>query len=318
MSASPALPMSSTRRGRRDGIDTVTLVSSGLEATFAPGAGMICCSLLHRGEELLGQRRGLIAYATTGKTMGIPLLHPWANRLGDWSYEALGKRADLRRVDELVGRDAATGLPIHGALPAPWRVDRAEAGDDAARLVAEQHRAWDPSFRGAFPFDHRVRLEAWVSDAVLRMRVVIEPVEGPVPVTIGFHPYLTLPGLPREEYELELPVRRRLLLGPDQVPTGETQPVSPYAGPLGSRGFDDGYDELDDPAVFAVSGGGRRIELRFEQGFSVAQVFAQPGMDFVCFEPMTARTNALRTGDFPVATPDEPFEAAFSISIADA
>jgi aldose 1-epimerase len=299
-------------------METVTLSGTGVEATFAPSVGMVCCSLRHDGEELLAQVEGLSAYAETGAPMGIPLLHPWANRLGDWSYEALGKRADLRRVDELVGTDSATGLPIHGALPAPCRVVSAEAGDGAARLEAEQHRAWDPSFRGAFPFDHRVRLEAWVSDAVLRMRVVIEPVEGPVPVTIGFHPYLTLPGVPREEYQLELPVRRRLLLGPDQVPTGETQPVSPYAGPLGSRGFDDGYDELDDPAVFAVSGGGRRIELRFEQGFSVAQVFAQPGMDFVCFEPMTARTNALRTGDFPVATPDEPFEAAFSISIADA
>jgi galactose mutarotase-like enzyme len=42
---------------------------------------MVCCSLRHRGDELLGQRRGLAAYAATGSTMGIPFLHPWANRL---------------------------------------------------------------------------------------------------------------------------------------------------------------------------------------------------------------------------------------------
>jgi aldose 1-epimerase len=309
MSASPTRPMTSTRAG----LATVSLATAEVEASFAPGAGMICCSLLHRGEELLAQRRGLAVYAETGKTMGIPLLHPWANRLGDWCYDALGRRVELRGL-EGVGVDSATGLPMHGTLPRPWDVVEASA----SRLVAAREPSAEPDFRSAFPFDHRVRLEVSVAAAVLRMRIVVEPLDGPVPVTIGFHPYLTLPGMPREEYELELPVRRRLVLGPDQVPTGETESVSPYSGPLGSRGFDDGYDELDDPAVFSVSGGGRRIELRFDEGFSVAQVFAQPGKDFICFEPMTARTNALRTGEFPVATPDAPFEAAFSISIVDA
>jgi aldose 1-epimerase len=126
---------------------------------------------------------------------------------------------------------------------------------------------------------------------------------------------LTLPGVPRDEYEVELPVRRRLVLGPDQVPTGDTETVSPYRGPLGELAFDDGYDRLEEPAVFAVSGGGRRIELRFEEGFGAAQVFAQPGKDFVSFEPMTAVTDALRTGAFPVATPDEPYTATFSIAV---
>jgi aldose 1-epimerase len=52
-----------------------------LEATFVPGAGMICSSLRHRGDELLAQNAGVAAYARRGKTMGIPLLYPWANRL---------------------------------------------------------------------------------------------------------------------------------------------------------------------------------------------------------------------------------------------
>ena len=48
----------------------------GLEAVFVPEAGMICCSLKHRGEELLGQRDGLRAYVDHYSTMGIPFLHP--------------------------------------------------------------------------------------------------------------------------------------------------------------------------------------------------------------------------------------------------
>ena len=48
--------------------------SSPLTATFVPAAGMIGTSLADDGVEFLGQRRGLDAYVTAGKTMGIP--HP--------------------------------------------------------------------------------------------------------------------------------------------------------------------------------------------------------------------------------------------------
>src|SRR5438128_8578746 len=73
-----------------DGIETVALVSSdgNLRAAFAPSAGMVCCSLCHRGEELLAQRDGVRAYAERGSTMGVPLLHPWANRLAGFTYGA--------------------------------------------------------------------------------------------------------------------------------------------------------------------------------------------------------------------------------------
>ena len=112
-------------------------------------------------------------------------------------------------------------------------------------------------------------------------------------------------------------MRRRLVPDERSVPSGATEPVEPFAGPLGDLEFDDGYDELDSPAEFAASGGGRRIAVRFEQGFPVAQVFAPAGKDFVCFEPMTARANALSDGGFPVARPAEPFVAVFSVTVAD-
>src|SRR5437773_4297700 len=60
--------------------------AAALEATFIPGAGMICCSVRHRGQELLAQNDGVAAYARHGKTMGIPLLFPWANRLAAFDY----------------------------------------------------------------------------------------------------------------------------------------------------------------------------------------------------------------------------------------
>src|SRR3954462_9032809 len=147
--------MPDVQRGRYDGLDAITLSAGELEATFAPGAGMVCCSLRHGGEELLAQRAGLREYAEKGRTMGIPLLHPWANRLAEWSYDALGRSVDLD--ESTVKKDGETGLPMHGFLPRAFEV--LESG--RARLVAEEHVR-----DGAFPFEHRVRLAATLSDAL--------------------------------------------------------------------------------------------------------------------------------------------------------
>jgi aldose 1-epimerase len=87
-----------------------------LEATFVPGAGMICSSLRHRGDELLAQNSGVGAYAERGKTMGIPLLYPWANRLGGFRYSAAAKTVDIPHDPARVGLDGE-GLPIHGVIP---------------------------------------------------------------------------------------------------------------------------------------------------------------------------------------------------------
>jgi galactose mutarotase-like enzyme len=67
--------------------------------------------------------------------------------------------------------------------------------------------------------------------------------------------------------------------------------------------------------VFAVSGGGRRVEVHFARGYSAAQIFAPPAEDVVCFEPMTAPTDALRRGGYRSALPGDPAVAEFSIRV---
>ena len=115
--------------------------SSPLEAQFVPDAGMIGISLTDSGTELLGQRRGLDAYVADGKTMGIPILYPWANRLGANTYTAEGTTVTLTPGRNGVRADP-NGLPIHGVLAAypRWRVTR-RVGERADRRGGLRRRS---------------------------------------------------------------------------------------------------------------------------------------------------------------------------------
>src|SRR6266487_266827 len=124
-----------------DGIETIALASpdEGLRATFAPSAGMVCCSLRHRGEELLAQRDGVSAYAERGSTMGIPLLHPWANRLAGLTYGAPPHVVELAADCPLITLEG-NGLPIHGVIARHlrWEVREAAARRLRARMRWER------------------------------------------------------------------------------------------------------------------------------------------------------------------------------------
>ena len=100
------------------------------------------------------------------------------------------------------------------------------------------------------------------------------------------------------QWIIETPPLRHLQLDGRGLPTGETARQPAMTEPLGDKAFDDGYDEVAEGAVFAVSGGGRRIEVHFDEGYPAAQIFAPPGENVVCFEPMTAPTDALRRGGY--------------------
>ena len=290
------------------------LSAGDLVAAFVPSLGMIGCSLRHRGEELLGQRGGLEKYAASGSTMGIPLLHPWANRLAGFSYRAAGRAVTIDPGNPRLHRDG-NGLPMHGLLAAyPGWVVREERAD---RLVAELDFAADPDLLAAFPFPHVLTIAVDLRPTALSIGTTLRATgEIAVPVSFGFHPYLTLPGVPRAEWVIEAAVRQRARLDARGLPTGEREPCRLPVGPLGDRAFDDLYPARDDPAGFVLTGGGRRLTVRFDAGYPCAQIFAPPGEAVICFEPMTAPTNALVSGDGLVVVPaGGTFSAAFSIEV---
>ncbi|HZE14721.1 MAG TPA: aldose 1-epimerase [Mycobacterium sp.] len=287
--------------------------SSSVVAQYVPGAGMIGISLTDSGVQLLGQRRGLDAYLEAGKTMGLPILYPWANRLSGRSYSVDG-------VDVTLDPDAAgvrvdpNGLPIHGLLAAyrGWRV----MTESANELTAELEFGADPALLASFPFPHLLVVRVTLVDRTLTVRTTVSAIgDRAVPLCYGFHPYLQLPDVPRPQWLIETPPLRHLALDERGLPTGETSQQPPLSESLGDNAFDDGYDQVTDGSVFAVSGDDRRIEVHFEQGYPAAQIFAPTGEDVVCFEPMTAPTDALRRGGYRRAQPGDPAVSVFSIRV---
>ena len=262
---------------------------------------MHCVSLRHEGEELLADVREHVP--DTPWAGGIPLLYPWANRLGAYAYTFDGTTVALAEADVYVEEH---GLPLHGlrAAVTGWETTHASG----SRLAAGRDLA-----PGAFPFPHRVSVQAELTSAALTLTTSIAAGERPVPITFGYHPFFRLPGLPRAQWELTLPVEDRIGVDEQMIPTGERTPAGQLDGPLGERALDDGFTYAGG-GPFAVAGGGRRIEVRFEEGYRYAQVFAPSIADVVCFEPMTAPADALRQGPEAVA-PGESFTARFSVTV---
>jgi aldose 1-epimerase len=300
------------RESSLDGRAAVVLASpDGLAVTFVPGAGMVAGSLTLHGSELLAQRGGLSDYVERGKTFGLPLLYPWANRLDGLRYEVAGKTVEIDPERSPVRLDP-NGLPNHGLLAGSslWRVTGTDGGD-AASLSAELDFGPAPLL-AAFPFPHMLAVEARVQARSLTIVTRVRAAE-PVPISFGWHPYLTLPGVPRAQWEVTLGVRTRALLDERGIPTGETEPAPFTAGKLADRPFDDFFPEISDPPEFAVADGEGRIVVRFEEGYRCAQVYGPPDKDLICFEPMTAPVNALQTGEGLTLADD--YVARFSIAV---
>ena len=289
------------------------LAAGDLEAVFLPGHGMLGASLRHRGVELLRRVGDLGSAAAKGSTAGIPLLHPWANRLAGLRYGALGRQVELDPASPLLHFDPS-GLPIHGVPWSllPWEVTA--AGRD--RLAAGLD--WSTADRLAvFPFRHRLELTVTLDpDALTVETVLVAGADGAVPVSFGFHPYVGLPELPRAEWRLELPAMRRLVLDAHGLPTGAEEPYAGFVDRLGDHGFDDGFALEAGQASFALVGAGRRIVVELLAGYRYAQVFAPRHDPLVALEPMTAPTNALASGrGLTVVEPGGRFRAAFRIRV---
>jgi aldose 1-epimerase len=307
---------SHTPVGATERVESVVLrsVDGSTEAEFVPDASMVCSSLRYLGAEYLHRGDGVGAYARAGRTMGIPLLHPWANRLNGFQYRVAGQEVVLPRGENLIPLDDG-GLPIHGAMPAlmRWEVARLSRTSLTARL-----RWTSGELLSLFPFPHELTVDATVGSGALTIATTLDSIgEESVPVSFGYHPYLRIPEETRSGWHVALGARERLLLDEAMIPTGGREPVPRRRFELAERSLDDAFADLDDPAEFEAAAGEIALRIRFLDGYTYAQVYAPPDQDFICFEPMTAPTNALVNGEgLALVAPGERYRAAFRVSIS--
>jgi len=230
---------------------------------------------------------------------GIPFLAPWANRLDGDAYWANGRHYSLNPVLNNIRRDQHQ-LPIHGLLNFSPYWEMAESGaDDASAWTASRLEfSRRPDLMAQFPFAHTLTVTHRLSGGQLEVETAIENHSAePLPVAVGHHPYFTLPGVPRDQWRVHLAAGDHFSLDDKLIPTGERHPVGfsdPY--PLKDAALDDVFGNLirdpDGRARFRVEGAGRRLTVTYGPKYTVATVYAPPGKNFICVEPMSAVTDA--------------------------
>jgi galactose mutarotase-like enzyme len=273
-----------------------------------PELGMVVGSFEVDGFDHVARPGGLGALATS-HTTAVPLLHPWANRLGRSSYSAGGVHVSL---DGIALHTDGNGLPMHGTFVGrpEWDVVRLGGGTVECRSTVDER---DPTF-AVFPFPHAVHVRIEVARARLRVTTgVVATGDRPVPVSFGWHPYWRLPGR-RDSWSVELPAVAHARLDRRGIPTGRTRAEAAGRRPLAGVALDELY-ALDGARAAALVGPRRRLDLTVDDGYPYLQVYAPPGHDFCCIEPMTAPTNALVTGDHPTVPAGARHAATFTASV---
>ena len=286
----------SSARSSVDGIEAIDLRDDAHDVTVSivPSIGNIAWKLKAGGKDLLWfPYRSLAEFKKEPALCGIPFLAPWANRLDGDGFFANGRRYPLNPGLGNLRRDE-NQLPIHGLLcfsPA-WEVTEVAAGANEAHVTSRLEYWRYPDLMAQFPFAHSVAMTYRLQDGVLEVATRIQNLsKDPMPVGHGYHPYFQMPGIPQGEWKIHVAAREHVELSKQLLPTGQRRPVNYTSGPLDDV-FTGLIRESDGKARFSVEGKGMRISVLYGPRYEVAVVYAPAGKGFICFEPMTAVTNA--------------------------
>ncbi len=284
-----------------DGIAVVRLADPAhhMEVTVVPSLGNLAYEFKVNGKNAFLAPRPLGELKAKPSMCGNPFLAPWANRLDRDGFFANGKKYTLNLDLGNVGRDQNRN-PIHGLITfSPyWKVVEHRA-DSRSALLRSRLEFWRyPDLMAQFPFAHAIEMTYRLADGALEVETALENLShDPMPVAVGYHPYFQIHDAPRDRWKVHLAARDHLTLSRLLIPTGERTPVSnPDPQPLTGTQLDDVFSGLvrgsDGRAEFWVQGEHEKISVIYGPKYTVAVVYAPSGRDFICFEPMSAVTNA--------------------------
>jgi len=290
------------RHAAADAVSVVRLndTARGVTVAVAPAIGNIAYEILVNQKNIVW-----FPYQRPSEAAGsphlcaVPFLAPWANRLDDDAYWANGRRYLLNSSLGNLRRDGNL-KPIHGllAFSSAWELREASADEHSAWATSRLEFWKHPGLMAQFPFAHVITMTHRLSNGVVQVETTIENLSSdPMPVSVGFHPFFRLHDSPRDQWKVHIAAREQLLLNDLLIPTGQRKPLEfsdPH--PLERGAIDNVFTNLtpssDGLAHFWVQGERERITVTYGAKYPVAVIYAPPGREFICFEPMSAITDA--------------------------
>lgn len=284
-----------------DGTDVVRLSDEGARARLliAPAFGNNAYDFSVNGKPVLWSPYKSLAEAISHPTyLGNPFLAPWANRIDGELYHVNGRQY---RLNPLLGnyRSDPFNQPIHGllAFSPEWRISGLEQSDEGASATSRLEFWRHPGWMAQFPFAHSISMTYRLENGTVEVRTEVEnQCSEPMPLSLGYHPYFRVNDCPRDAWKVRIPASESIELSSLLVPTGRRLPM-PYANPqpLAVTQLDDVFTGLAGTGgglpEFVLEGEREKVTVTYGPRYPVAVVYAPPGRDFVCFEPMTAPTN---------------------------
>lgn len=287
------------------GIEIIRLrdAARDVEVSIVPTIGNRAYSITVHGKNILYFPLPDVAALKNGRPpafIGIPFMAPWANRIPGGGFWADGRRY-LFNPDLGTVRESPDGIAMHGMLTTSplWEVAEVRA-DATSATVTSKLAFWKyPELMANWPFAHEYGVTYRLAEGVVQVSTTVRNLGAEaMPVVVGFHPYFNIPNTPRSEWTAHIPARKHVETDSHLVATGELTPNNlPDQISLKDHDFDDGFTELiraeDGRAIFSVKAGAKKIEVIYGPKYQVAVVYAPPGQNFICFEPMAAVTNGI-------------------------
>ncbi|MEX2260853.1 MAG: aldose 1-epimerase [Bryobacteraceae bacterium] len=319
----------SAARAQREGVEIVVLTDGARDTrvSIAASVGNIAYEMSVNGKNVFWTPFDSPAELKAKPALsGNPFLAPWANRLDQDAFFANGKRFALNPALGNVRRDGNKN-PIHGLLAfSPyWKVVDLKSDEKAASVTSRLEFFRYPELMAQFPFAHTLEMTYRLTGGVLEVETLIRNhATEAMPVGVGYHPYFQVHDAPRDEWKVQLAAREHLTLSKLLIPTGERKAM-PFSSPVSLNGtqLDDVFSGLvrnrDGKAEFSVTGKNQKVSVIYGPKYTVAVVYAPRGRNFICFEPMSAITNAFNLAhagvyrDLQSIAPGEEWRESFWI-----
>lgn len=247
------------------------------------------------------------------------VMFPWPNRTDQLPWTFSGRTA-TPHVD-----DPSTGTAIHGLVRwRPWRIDQVNQNRCALSLVL--HPTPD------YPFAAEIAVAYHLGGLGLTVTTTVTNIDDvPIPVGVGFHPYVAVTTSTIEGAEVEIPAHAFFETNERLLPTGAILPVATrdvdfrVAKSINGHSLNHTYTELirDDSGLATVritDRTGACVELQMDRTFPYVQMYTGEELatgrrrTSIGVEPMTCPPEALRSGkDLIVLEPGQPWAGSWRL-----